>query len=151
MKILFLDMDGVLNDHSHNLSNHYCGIKSECVENLNLILKTIPNLYLVISSAWRYIVLKGAMTVKGFEYLLLVSGVDCKDKVIGITSSDEEINSRGGQIRVWLNENKHRVSRYVILDDMKFNFNELKLTFHQTNGMVGLTKKDAELVIKKFL
>lgn len=43
MKLLFLDIDGVLNDHS-KFSNNYCGIKQECVDNLNIILDKYKDL-----------------------------------------------------------------------------------------------------------
>lgn len=50
MKVLFLDIDGVLNSHT-KLANGYCGIEPKQVEMLNCLLDDIPDLKLVISSA----------------------------------------------------------------------------------------------------
>lgn len=52
MKLIFLDIDGVLNDHSRS-SSGYCTIDSDKVELFNQILDAHPNARVVISSAWR--------------------------------------------------------------------------------------------------
>lgn len=73
MKILFLDIDGVLNNHE-KLESGYCGISQPQAHHLNLILDTFPDLKLVISSAWRYMTFRGDMTLRGFEMLLQICG-----------------------------------------------------------------------------
>lgn len=84
MKVIFLDIDGVLNDHTQ-MENHYCGTKYECVQQFNRILDAVPEAKIVISSAWRYMILRGDVTLKGFEMLLLTHGVKCHERVIGHT------------------------------------------------------------------
>lgn len=88
-KILFLDIDGVLNAH-RQLPSGYCGIDRAKAEWLNAVLYFVPDAKLVISSAWRYMMLRGDMTLKGFEYLLLVHGVNCRERLHGYTEADPD-------------------------------------------------------------
>jgi hypothetical protein len=149
MKVIFIDIDGVLNDHTR-LSNGYCGIKSECVENMNLILDTVLDLNIVISSAWRYMIPK-SMTLTGFEYLLLVCGINCRGRISGHTRHDnDEEDTRGSQISDYLNEHTD-IEKYIVVDDMDLNLTSLGDNFLQTNGNVGLTKQDAERIIRHFV
>jgi hypothetical protein len=146
--VIFLDIDGVLNGH-RSFASGYCGIEREQAENLNAILCAVPDANLVISSAWRYMV-PDAMTLKGFEYLLLVSGVHCKDRVVGITPKDEEVATRGGQILNWVSRNTDSISRFAILDDMAMDFKEWGLgsNFFQTDGAKGITRETANAIIE---
>ena len=117
MDVIFLDIDGVLNDYSQ-MSNNHCGIKKECVENFNKILDLLPDVKIVISSSWRYLILNKFMTIKGFESLLLSHGINCSNRVIGHTEIDESnsIFGRGSQIKNWVSENN--VNKYLGLDDL---------------------------------
>lgn len=146
MKIIFLDVDGVLNDHSKQ-SNGYCGIKKECVENLNLILNAIPDINIVISSAWRYMI-PNSMTLQGFEYMLLVSGINCAGRLFGYTRRDSitENDDRGDQIKDFLKENP-TIEKYLIIDDMTFNYESLNLIHYTTHSKRGLTFEDADNII----
>lgn len=154
MKIIFLDIDGVLNGHEQNAAG-YCGFKPECVAALNLILEAVPEAQLVISSAWRYMMLPNlkdgtepAMTLKGFEYLLLVAGVNCKGRVRGHTCSDETIKSRGRQILAWLATN-FTGRDYLVIDDMEWDFKACGLDpVLETDPGTGLTPDLARKAIK---
>ena len=144
--LIFLDIDGVLNghnfdDHPSILSNP---IDRECVEAINrLIVAVDPEI--VLSSAWRYMIHGGAMTLKGFEYLLRTHGVMANDRLIGLTPTDEDIPTRGLQIRDWLNT--HGGRPYVVLDDGGFTpgtnqWCDMGLSIHPvvwTRGNTGLT------------
>jgi hypothetical protein len=66
MKIIFLDIDGVLNRHILQ-NNGYCGIEQPHVQALNYILAKVPEAKIVVSSAWRYMVHQQAMTLKGLS------------------------------------------------------------------------------------
>jgi hypothetical protein len=147
MKLVFLDIDGVLNRH-RIYSNGYCGFDPECVENFNKILHAYEDIRIVISSAWRYMLLQHEMKLKGFEYLMLVGGVDCKDRLIGHTKSDEEIPTRGQQILEWRYQHIMESPRYIILDDMPFDFKQRGLNHFLTIGGRGLTAQDAEKIIQ---
>lgn len=143
MKAIFLDIDGVLNDHEQQ-DNGYCTIKPECAVRFNRILRAVPDSRIVISSAWRYLILNGGMALYGFESLLLTHGVDCFNKVAGHTRADAnggEPFERVAEILEYVDEND--VELFVVLDDMDLKIENLI----RTNGNVGLTDADADRAI----
>lgn len=146
MRVIFLDIDGVLNGHQKH-PNGLCGIEKENVTALNKLLDALPDLKIVISSAWRYMIPE-AMTLRGFEYLLLVCGANAKERVIGTTVRDEVASTRGAQIKEYLRTNK--IKKYLIIDDMGFDFFEQGLKYLLTNGQTGLTILEAEEAIRYF-
>lgn len=154
--ILFIDVDGVLNFHEKTPSG-YCGIDPRCRDRLNRITDE-TGAVLVISSAWRYLVTSGEMTVKGFEGMLRTHGI--KADVIGVTRRDSEVlgpdgklmpmpDERGGQISDWLAVYGvvHDSIRYVVIDDMDLGIKFNGHPFVQTDGNVGLTEADADRAI----
>ena len=87
MKLLFLDIDGVLNNHTP-LESGYNGICQHRARLLNIILESVPDLQIVVSSAWRYMILEGAMTLKGFAHLLAIHGIKSHGRMHGHTEAD---------------------------------------------------------------
>ena len=155
--ILFLDIDGVLNDHT-KLPSGYCGIQFDKVLQLNRILDAVDP-QIVVSSAWRYQVTEGAMTLRGFETLLLVHGVKCHNRVLATTQRDPVIAEpdhmdtdtwnrlglqwRSHQITRWLAANGSACP-FVVLDDLPIDVPNLV----QTDGSIGLTRADADRAIQ---
>lgn len=150
MKILFFDIDGVLNDHSKHRYSEYCGIKPECMELFNRIIGA-TNCKLVLISAWRYMILNNEMTLRGFEYMLNTHGLLYSPGVlIGHTCADEVWDSREAQIQDWRNVNSNPVN-FAIVDDLNLDFSYNKVykgKFIQTDGNQGLTLKNAADIIK---
>lgn len=159
LSLLFLDFDGVLNCHEKLPGSVYCGIDRAKVLLLNRILQSVPDVQIVISSSWRYMILRGDMTVKGFEMLLLLHGVNCHERVHGHTCADGDIADepdhgdreawekaglmmRAEQIRQYVDEHKPR--RFVVLDDLPLEVEN----FVQTDAELGLTDADAVLAIE---
>jgi hypothetical protein len=155
--IIFLDVDGVLNGHNFDdvediQSN---SIDPECVEHFNRVLWA-TDARIVLSSAWRYMILGGAMTLDGFEYLLRTHRIAAKGRLIGTTVADEVIEGRGGQIRHWLNREGNGC-RYVVIDDggattLEGIWSDLGIVAagHPvvwTKGNTGLTEADADRAI----
>lgn len=161
MKLIFLDIDGVLNAHE-KLPSGYCGIARQCVDQLNRILAAVPDAQLVISSAWRYLMLNDAMTHDGFEYLLMSHGVNCHKRIHGHTEPDPNCGENGepaGRFDAaeWQRlGSKWRVSQifnyvyhrpaehFVVLDDLALIG---AFDFIRTDGLVGLTAADADRAI----
>ena len=146
MSLIFLDIDGVLNAHDWCEEAKSCLFRAECIENFNTILKTCEPV-VVISSAWRYMILNGATTFTGFEYMLRTHGVSEKLRVVGHTPSDEEIPLRGDQISDWLKKNASQSPHYVVIDDLDLGISAAGHPFVHTEGKVGLTAVEAERVI----
>ena len=133
-RVLFLDIDGVLNGHEFNEASQSCGTRRECVQRLNRVIE--GPVKIVISSAWRYMVLNGSMTEKGFENLLRTHGVACQGKVLGCTKPDEVISTREGQILAWVRT--HRPLYWAVVDDMTLQLDN----FVQTDKRSGLAEAD---------
>lgn len=151
--LIFLDIDGVLNGHDWSKTKYSRLIRESCVKELNRIIET-ANPVFVLSSAWRYQLLKGATTHKGFEYMLLTHGVSDKFRLVSHTCSDEtidedgnEVSQRGQQISRWLNEHTVTVP-YVVIDDLDLGITEAGHPFVKTDSNVGLTRKEADLAIE---
>lgn len=146
MKIIFLDIDGVLNDHGRMMNIH-SGIQKDKALLFNKVLDE-TDCMIVISSAWRYIILTGAMTIKGFEILLLTHGLKCHNRVIGWTPMDEEISSRGKQIQNWIDKYYAGKNTYVVVDDLDDGITECGHPFVHTDGKIGLTEQNVDQIIK---
>ncbi len=145
-KVIFLDIDGVCNDHTFNSQANSTTIKASCVNNLNKIL-TETDSQIVLSTAWRYMILNGAMTLKGFEYLLRTHGVYAENRLLGLTREDRLLpndpnnkRERGVEIQDWLKEHPE-VEKYVVVDDLDLGISKLH-PFVQTNKNTGLTEEE---------
>lgn len=115
MSTIFLDMDGVLNDHEWNSEAQSTTLKLSCVSQFNkIITECDPDI--VLCSAWRYMVHGQAITLKGFQYLLRTHGITEKTRIVGMTKLDEEIPTRKAQIQDWID--RHAVLNYVVIDDL---------------------------------
>jgi hypothetical protein len=151
--VLFLDMDGVMNDHS-KLPSGYCGIHPEKVELLNWLFAEVPDLRIVLSTSWRYMILKGEMTLKGFEMLMLIHGIQCQGRVIGYTVADGAVEDepdhqdalawekaglsmRHKQIMRYVEENG--ITRFAVVDDLPLDVPNLV----QTSYNAGMDYRDA--------
>lgn len=155
--VLFLDVDGVLNNAP------YCqrvakmnAMDPENVAALNSVLVAVPEARIVVSSSWRYL----HKTIELMAERLRLEGVDGA-RVIGMTPRslyDDERDGRvklsmiiEGQIRgleitAWLEEND--VVRYVILDDSSdAGAGHDPAVFIQTSWEVGLTMEHAARAI----
>ena len=159
MKLIFLDIDGVLNAHEHD-PEVLCGqIHRDKVQLLNGVLRA-TDARIVLSSAWRYLVLRGEMNLRGMEWLLRSHGL-LADRFIGITRPDtmERVvyngesgtwplcNERGQQITDWLKDNHGTpVDGYAVIDDLDLGISKAGHPFVETNGTIGMTKGCAEML-----
>lgn len=140
MKIIFLDIDGVLNNMESlrfprtriTTSKHsYSTAHPTCIKALNH-LTAETDARLVISSTWR------GLGLKNLRLLFQEWGI--RGSVIGLTP-DLGFVDRGIEIEAWL-ENNQPNDAYVILDDGD-DMASLKQFLVQTDYEVGLTHNDA--------
>lgn len=156
-RILFFDVDGVLNNHAINKDAQSCTLEPKCVREFNRIL-AVCEPRVVVSSAWRYLILRQSMTLQGFGHLLRTHGVSERIGRLleGCTLSDEVLPTRGKQIEQWLHQ--YTTARlgviasnptFVVLDDAPAGmcFEPVAHRLVRTDGMVGLTAADADRVI----
>ena len=153
MKVVFLDLDGVVNNNRYDPETANIALLPGCVEQLGRILER-TGAKVVLSSSWRYLVHEGLMSLSEFEQMLGRHGAP-GIQIIGLTPTDEQVRGRGNQIQAWLDDNAARwsVQSYVVLDDMDAadDFDPRQHPLVRTNPNVGLTDKDADAAIAALL
>jgi predicted transcriptional regulator len=166
MKILFLDIDGVLNSDSWYKTEKWkllykkygvdqADFDPKLVQKLNLIVQS-TDCEIVISSAWRL-----TFSIEEIKNFLTNSGFLYRDKMFDKTPSlmykkyssnkiyneiNPRIEGRGSEIDAWLREHKE-IESFVIVDDnsdMKPHMDKLV----KTSIRHGLQDKDVEQIIK---
>lgn len=151
MKILFLDIDGVLNcEGSRSRCVGYRGIDDKKAENLAKIIKA-TGAEIVLISTWKEDWRKTDKAHQG----MMANYLDKKLKKQGLTALDktrdyigERYLSRGEGILEYLT--CHEVESYVILDDFQFDYDSCGLTENYVktdNYNGGLTEELSEKVI----
>jgi hypothetical protein len=144
MKVLFLDVDGVLNAFGQT-KQRFNGCYGICPVLASRLEDTVIkcNCKIVLSSTWR----KYAHTRKHvFDCLPRVA-----DRIIGVTpvlGADNTSTRRGEEISEWLRHNKN-CDRFVIVDD-EGDMGELLPYLVLTHGCEGLTPEIAEKIVKNF-
>ena len=155
-KVLFLDIDGVLNtkywytqmDKITPKDKYGYAFDPNAVANLKKILDE-TGADIVISSSWK------CMGLSQLEEMWENRGLP--GKIIGITPnsvSDEMLlnadidnmelfHIRGTEIREWLRKNSKRVSHYAILDDMDNMLPEQQDHFVWIDPDIGITDRNA--------
>jgi len=144
MKILFTDVDGVLNDEATTAKSPcgYTGIMDSKVKLLKKIID-VTGAKIVLSSDWRlcdeddpdYKYLLNKLRYKG--------GIGIYDK-----TPDLSWQRRGLEIETWLKCHPE-VEAWVVLDDIDFSdFNEITDHVVLTDGYYGLQEADVEKAIE---
>jgi hypothetical protein len=164
IKILFLDIDGVLNtgdnlvshqvingiDPNYEITDKFATFFDErCVRYLKWIVKK-TNCKIVISSTWKLSGLKFMQNL--WEYRNLPGEViDLTPTIVdqyiinmyGVVNDNAD---RGFEIQQWLEENKW--DTYCIIDDDTDMLSSQIKNFVKCNPMHGITINEAEKVIK---
>jgi hypothetical protein len=138
MKIIFLDIDGVLNRFGGE------DFVPECVAALERVLAA-TGAVLVISSTWRYFIHNGHFSLLGFGKLLRSHGLK-RAQVIGVTRWDQGEEPRWAQIADWLREPPEPIERYCIIDDDPEAFGGRPGV--RTQSYIGLTEDGASEAIQ---
>ena len=159
-KVVFLDIDGVLNtkwwytqmDRNTPKDKYGYAFDPNAVSNLKKIIDE-TGADIVISSSWK------SFGISELEDMWQDRGLP--GKLIGITPntvSDEMLlnadldhmelfSIRGAEIKEWLTKHGKHVSHYAIIDDMDNMLTEQRLHFVKTDPEIGITVEDAEKAI----
>jgi len=149
MKLIFLDIDGVLNSEQSQCMyyHHKAWLESKLgkgsktrelcpisISNLDYLMREVPDAKVVISSSWRI-----GETLESLKEILKEQKVQQTEKIIGLTPVFN-INGkrRGLEIEAFLKAQKEHVESFVILDDdsdMEPYMDRLILT-HWRDGLV---------------
>ncbi len=160
-KVVFLDIDGVLNtkwwytqmDRNTPKDKFGYAFDPRSVANLKKIVDE-TGADIVISSSWKSLGLS--------ELEEMWQDRRLPGRLIGITPnsvSDEMLlnadldhmelfSIRGVEIREWLDIHGKNVSHYVIIDDMDNFLPKQQSHFVQTNPEVGITESDVKKIIR---
>lgn len=144
MKVLFLDIDGVLNSARSCVANH--GYPHSFDQNQITMFDHIAvglirglcvkgDVSVVVSSAWRVL----------HHWEAIGKGLDLP--TIGATP--QLLGERGGEIAEWLKDHPE-VTQYAIVDDDDDMLPEQRPFFVKTNGMDGLMFGDFEKLCSIF-
>lgn len=128
MRVLFLDIDGVLNNHTtRERVTGFIGVDAK-LRDLYLKWLANHNISVVLSSTWRLY----SDMCKGLEE----NGITFLDKTPYIPKGP-----RGAEIQAWLDKNGKEVVKYAILDDNTDFYPEQLGNFIQTNPKLGVTEE----------
>lgn len=132
MKIIFLDVDGVLNMHG---SGGYMALNRKRMQLLQEIIEN-TGAVIVLSSTWRIL----DRSMKKLSRNLSYRGLKIYDTTpqFGLKDSGERYY-RGHEIQYWL-DNHPEVTNYVIIDDDSDMLDSQLRNFVQTDGQIGLTE-----------
>lgn len=143
MKVIFLDIDGVLNNQSQIVKlvellgqEQYLEILHEIQEipfdyrSCKLLQELVKetDAEIILSSTWR-------LNPKGIESIEKYARIKIKDKTPRLN------DIRGKEIKQYLEEHKE-ITRYVILDDDTDMLEEQRQYFIKVNPIFGFTKTE---------
>jgi hypothetical protein len=154
MKILFLDIDGVLITEAS--ARYYRWLDKDAPEsdkgwrtwcpiatnNLRILLDRVPDLQIVLSSSWRT-----GRTIKECADLLEENDID-RTRMVGRTGATVDSQPRGIEIQLWLDEHPE-VIRFAILDDDS-DMAHLMDRLFKTEFSVGLTLPSVQDIYRHF-
>lgn len=170
MKIIFLDIDGVLNTtqniirQKENGINNIDEIDSSALNNLKDIVLT-SDTYIVITSSWRIsennfqiwqLEKERKSTNKHWDCLIKkFKEIGILDHIIGVTpelfDKDGKELSKPFEIISWIESHwKYNIEKIVVLDDEDKKLNSLFFgnRFIECNKETGLTKEKKDKAIK---
>ena len=134
MKLLFLDIDGVMtNDDTIINPNHICSFSKSCVEVLNQILQT-HHVKIILTSSWRTV-----YDSETIHQMFTQNGVI--QSPAGKTPSISNLK-RGLEIKKYLE--KRKPTHFLILDDMEIP--GFPNNFLRINPATGLTMEHIPMI-----
>ena len=139
MKIIFLDVDGVLNSSPWREAHGAKTLDPACVALLQYITRE-TDARLVITSEWRYDLLYFAGALKKAQ------GKGLLGRILSITG-EGSIHARPKLIQEWLDLHQGDVERFVILDDFP-ELEHLEPHVVRCTNDTGLSLGCAEAAIK---
>ncbi len=156
MKVVFLDIDGVLNytqwyvsdRNPGNLDGKEGDIDPLCADRVNLICEK-TGAKIVLSSDWRiswpYCI--DRLEKGGVKQGLVIDKTPEHMWVEHCGKDFLDYTSRGSEIDDWLSQHPE-CDRYVILDDRKDFTEDQKINFVHINSMRGIDDTDVDFAIQ---
>ncbi|WP_160687672.1 HAD domain-containing protein [Clostridium sp. C2-6-12] len=163
MKVIFLDIDGVINSNFW-MESHQKEISDGTLidkEKIELLAKIVhkTGAALVMHSGWRFWFNNDMQPIRkeaqNLIDLLLDSGLSIYAMTPDLTT--EEIRKskmfskvKASEIFLWLKQNPN-IDKWIVLDDIDLHNDELAIRQIRTNPEIGITEKDADKAIEMLL
>ena len=155
MKVVFLDVDGVLNYAGCKAKfNHFLGVEDECVERLaEIVFSCSPKALIVLTSSWKTLWDNQPINSKELDPMAkyLVDKLKAKGLNLADRTEEKDPSKRGLGIKGWLKKVGSDIDGWVVLDDEIFSdYEERGIIPHlvKTSFGVGLSDKGVEKAIK---
>ncbi len=159
-KIIFLDIDGVLNSNCWN-ENHQREISASTLldeDKVKLLSEIITRTKacIVLHSGWRFWFDKNMQPLRKESQHLAEIFKRNHISILDITPdfTTEEIKKtkkfslvKAKEILVWLHEHPE-VEKWIVIDDLCLHDDEIEKHQLKTNQTIGLTQEDVELAIE---
>lgn len=139
INIIFLDVDGVLNQLQKDF------IDTECVNVLVQVSKRFNNANVVLISSWRKgysNFVKFTPQVKILKQLFIKEGIE----IVGRT---KELGDRYEEIKDYLQS--FSIDDYIILDDDLNEYSNVPDKLYLVNYRLGLVHSDIKMITKKYI
>jgi hypothetical protein len=163
MKVIFLDIDGVINSNFW-VESHQQEISDGTLidkEKIELVAKIVDktSAALVMHSGWRFWFDNTMKPIRKEAQNLIDLLVDSGLSIYAMTPdlTTEEIRKtkmfskvKASEIILWLNQNPN-IDKWIVLDDIDLHNDELAIRQVRTNAEIGLTEKDVDKAIELLL
>ena len=155
MKVVFLDVDGVLNYAGcKEKFNHFLGVEDECVERLaEIVFSCSPKALIVLTSSWKTLWDNQPINSKELDPMAkyLVDKLKARGLNLADRTEEKDPSKRGLGIKGWLKKAGSDIDGWVVIDDEIFSdYEERGIMPHlvKTSFGVGLSDKGVEKAIK---
>ena len=163
MKVIFLDVDGVINSNFW-LEGHQQEISDGTLidkEKIELVSKIVnkTGAVLVMHSGWRFWFDNTMQPIRKEAQNLIDLLLDSGLRIYAMTPdlTTEEIRKtkmfskvKAAEIFLWLKQNPN-IDKWIVLDDIDLHNDELSIRQVRTNAEIGLTEKDVDIAIEMLL
>lgn len=155
MKIIFLDVDGVLNSLGNIEYSGRIPLDKRCFKLLSKIVKE-TNALIVLHSGWRFWFDDDMcpMTPEAEEFIELFSeyGLKLHDKTPDFCTEEIKKTRKFGLVKAkeifaWLDMHQD-VEKYIVLEDLDLNNDEINRHQVTTDGTKGLSDENVRQAIK---
>lgn len=155
MKVIFLDVDGVLNSNQRRLEIGGESLEEEKVKLLSMIIRR-TGAVVVLHSGWRFWFNENMKPVKkeAADLLLMLAKyhISVLDKTPDFSTSHIRKTKqfslvKADEILSWL-KNHTNVENYIVLDDLDLHNEQFARHQIRTDSAEGLLEKDVSLAVQ---
>ena len=148
MKVIFLDIDGVLNSSAYDRKRDWDKLTNIDESRLPLVKRIVDETgaKIVLSSTWRVHWDTDAEKCDADGGYLNETFSKCSLEIFSKTPDLGMDGDRPEEIRAWLDAAAEPVERFVVLDDYRYAWGKLSDFFVKTNPRFGLGLEEGHVL-----